>query len=213
MSARLPTHLHFSMDILGRHGGGTGPHRDGWGVAFVADGGDALVVREPAPAHASECLAFLQAHDPTSTIALAHVRYATHGARLLRNTQPFSRELGGRVHLFAHNGMLPDLVGTNRTRAARFRPIGDTDSEEAFCLLLERLSPLWDRGAPGLDERLDVIAGFAAELRSLGPANFIYTDGELVFAHGHRRRGGSGDTSAPGLHVLCRRCATPSAGQ
>jgi predicted glutamine amidotransferase len=35
MSARLPAPLHLSMTELARHGGETGPHRDGWGVAQV----------------------------------------------------------------------------------------------------------------------------------------------------------------------------------
>lgn len=212
MSARLPTDLHLSMAILARHGGATGPHRDGWGIGLV-DAGDAFVVREPTAAHASECLAFLQLRNPTSTIAIAHVRFATHGERHLRNTQPFSRELGGRLHLFAHNGMLPGLLASGRSRAGAFQPIGDTDSERAFCLLLEQLRPLWRRGVPDLDDRLEVVVGFAAALRPLGPANFIYSDGELVFAHGHRRRGRSGDIVPPGLHLLCRHCASPADGQ
>ena len=206
MSARVPTSLHLSMDELARHGGGTGPHRDGWGVAYVQDG-DALIVREPDAAHDSRHLAFLQAEDPESTIVVAHVRRATQGPRMLRNTQPFSRELGGRIHLFAHNGMLPGIETHHRHRPRWYRPIGDTDSEYAFCGLLDRVRPLWERGVPSLDDRLDVVAAFAAELRPLGPANFIYTDGELIFAHGHRRRGDSGELEPPGLYVLCRRCA------
>jgi glutamine amidotransferase len=202
MSARFPTSLHLSMDELARHGGGTGPHRDGWGVAYVQDG-DALIVREPVAAHDSRHLAFLQAEDPESTIVIAHVRRATRGPRKLRNTQPFGRELGGRLHLFAHNGMLP---GIDVLRPRWYQPIGDTDSEVAFCALLDRMRPRWEHGVPSVDARLDVVAAFAAELRELGPANFIYTDGELIFAHGHRRRGERGEIEPPGLYALCRRC-------
>jgi predicted glutamine amidotransferase len=209
MSARVPTNLRLSMDELARHGGGTGPHRDGWGVAFVQEN-DALIVREPDAAHASPCLAFLRDRQPESTIVLAHVRRATQGARLLRNTQPFARELGGRIHLFAHNGMVPDVATDRRFRVRDYRPIGDTDSEHAFCALLERLRPLWDRRVPSLDERLEEVAAFAAELRELGPANFIYSDGDAIFAHGHRRRTDEGTIAPPGLHVLCRQCAAGS---
>jgi glutamine amidotransferase len=136
---------------------------------------------------------------------LAHIRRATQGERHLRNSQPFGRELGGRMHLFAHNGMLPGVEARFATR--RFRRIGDTDSEHAFCALLERLAPLWDAGAPSLDARRAVIADFARELRALGPANFIYSDGDAVFAHAHRRRTDTGEIRPPGLHVLCRHCA------
>ncbi|TMQ11920.1 MAG: class II glutamine amidotransferase [Deltaproteobacteria bacterium] len=208
MSARAPTSLRTSLAELARHGGGTGPHRDGWGVAYMRDG-DAFVVREPDAAHGSELLAFLQQRDSWSDLVIAHIRRATQGARLLRNTQPFERELGGRVHLFAHNGMLPGIEHAG-LRARDNRPVGDTDSEYAFCVLLDRLRPLWRRGTPSLPERLREVIAFAAELRTLGPANFLYSDGEVIFAHGHRRRGDDGEIRPPGLHVLCRQCVERS---
>jgi len=206
MSARYPTTIHLSMAELGRHGGGTGPHVDGWGIGFVQDG-DALVVREPSAASESSWLAFLQDQDPRSQVVLAHIRRATRGDRVLRNTQPFGRELGGRMHLFAHNGMVHAIAEDGRFATSRFRPIGDTDSERAFCALLERLASRWQAGPPSLDERLAVIIPFAAELRELGPANFLYTDGDVIFAHGHRRKSAAGAIEPPGLHLLCRRCA------
>jgi glutamine amidotransferase len=206
MSARFPTTLHRSMAELARHGGDTGPHRDGWGIALVQDR-DAFVLREPAAASRSAWLASLQEHAPRSEIAIAHIRRATQGAVLLRNSQPFTRELGGRVHLFAHNGMLPGIEHEPRFASHRYRRIGDTDSEQAFCALLERLAPLWEADLPPLEERRAVIAAFARDLRELGPANFLYSDGDAIFAHGHRRRTDSGDIVPPGLHLLCRHCA------
>lgn len=76
MSARYPTTIHLSLDELARHGGGTGPHRDGWGIAFSQQG-DALVVREPEAAVASPWVAFLeQFPDGSATLESArlHVR-------------------------------------------------------------------------------------------------------------------------------------------
>lgn len=206
MSARFPTTIHLSMDELGRHGGGSGHHRDGWGIGFVHEN-DAIVVREPLSAYTSHWLAFVQQQNPKSNNVIAHIRRATIGSRLLRNTQPFARELGGRMHLFAHNGMVHDIANAPQFVTRRYRPIGDTDSEHAFCALLERLAPAWDEGIPDLAHRLAIVAGFAAELRELGPANFIYTDGDAVFAHGHRRMNSSGTIEPPGLHLLCRRCS------
>lgn len=205
MSARLPTSIHASLAELARHGGDTGPHGDGWGVAYMQEG-DAFVAREPHAAHASELLSFLQQRDPRSGLVIAHVRRATQGGRTLRNTQPFERELGGRVHLFAHNGMLPGIEGDRRFRARWSRPVGDTDSEHAFCALIDRMRPLWDAGVPSLQDRLEELTAFAAELRTLGPANFLYSDGDVIFAHAHRRRTDRGSIEPPGLHVLCRRC-------
>lgn len=211
MSALFPTTVRLSLDELARHGGGTGPHRDGWGVAFVQDR-DALLVREPGAANDSACLAFLKGQEIRSGLVLAHVRKATQGRVALRNSQPFSRELGGVVHLFAHNGMLPGIEQDPRFPARRFRAIGDTDSEHAFVALLERLARRWEAGEPELDARLEEIAAFARELRTLGPANFLYADGDTVFAHGHRRRGLDGEVHPPGLHVLCRTCDASTDG-
>jgi glutamine amidotransferase len=211
LSARLPTTVRLSLDELARHGGESGPHRDGWGVGFLQEG-DVLLVRQPEAASDSRFLAFVRQQHARSSTVIAHIRRATQGPRLLRNTQPFTRELGGQTHVFAHNGMLPGIEGDVRFPARRFQRIGDTDSEHAFCALVERLSPLWAGGLPSLDDRLAVIAGFAAELRTLGPANFLYADGDAVFAHGHRRRDDSGEIRPPGLHVLCRRCSARDDG-
>ena len=209
MSARFPTTVRLSFEELARHGGGTGPHRDGWGLALWQDR-DALVIREPDAASDSRWVRFVQERPPRTTIAIAHVRRATHGARLLRNTQLFARELGGRTHVFAHNGMLPGIDDDPRFRTARFRRIGDTDSEQAFCSLLERLAPLWASDLPPLAERLRVFRELASESRTLGPANLLYTDGDAIFGHAHRRRHDTGDIRPPGLHVLCRTCTAAS---
>lgn len=209
MSARFPTTIRLSLDELARHGGSTGPHRDGWGIGLWQDG-DALVIREPDAANASRWVQFVQEQQPRTTIAIAHIRKATQGARSLRNTQPFARELGGRTHLFAHNGMLPGIEDLTRFRSRRFRRIGDTDSEQAFCSLLERVAPLWEGEPPNLDARLREVRAFAADLRPLGPANFLYTDGDAIFAHGDRRKQDTGEIRAPGLYVLCRSCSMAS---
>jgi glutamine amidotransferase len=138
---------------------------------------------------------------------MSHLRHATQGEVSLRNTQPFARELGGRMHLFAHNGRLPGIEQRLAGQGQRYAPIGSSDSEIAFCALLTRLAPLWADRSPALGARLAVVFAFARELRELGPANFLYADGELLFAHGHRRLQPDGSTAAPGLHVLHRECA------
>jgi glutamine amidotransferase len=59
---------------------------------------------------------------------------------------------------------------------------------------------------PTVEARRAVVERFAADLRPLGPANFIYADGELLFAHGHRRTQADGERRPPGLHVSERAC-------
>ena len=135
------------------------------------------------------------------------------GGISLGNTQPFIRELGGRMHVFAHNGRLEDIVAKCATAKKRFRPVGETNSEIAFCMLADHLSPLWNTSTiPALDYRLEIITQFAEELRSLGPANFLYSDGDALFAHGHRRIQASGTIAPPGLWLLHRECAVDTDG-
>jgi len=138
-------------------------------------------------------------------LAISHIRHATRGAVALANTQPFVRELFGQTHVFAHNGDLPGIEQASSLGYNRFRPIGTTDSEHAFCALLERLADLAEN--PTLEQRLKVIATFASELRKLGPANFLYADGEVLFAFGDRRiQSATGKVSAPGLHLYRCHC-------
>ncbi len=205
ISSMLPTTITFSLRRFADRGGGKGPI-DGWGLAFH-DGRDIRLYKEPEPAADSAWLAFIQQRELASSLVLSHIRRATQGTVSLANTQPFARELGGRMHVFAHNGRLDGIERAHAGEWHRFKPLGDTDSEVAFCLLLERLAPLWSLGAvPSIDHRLAVFARLAAEMRRLGPANFLYTDGDTLFAHGDRRIQANGLIAAPGLWRLARHC-------
>lgn len=201
MASRQPTDVRASLEAFTRHGGLEGRHKDGWGIAYYADE-DVRLVKEPEAAFESECVRFLQQHPFSSAIVVSHIRHATQGGMGMKNCQPFARELGGRMHLFAHNGDLDMRALRARMPLARFHPVGDTDSEYAFCALLDRL-----RVRAPLRERLEVVAQFAAALRALGPANFLYSDGDALFVHAHKRRhSAAGPAVPPGLHLLCRRC-------
>ncbi len=205
------TRLTFSLETLAAHGAGTGRYRDGWGTAFY-QGNDVALYREPSAAGDSALVRYLEAQGPDTTLAISHIRRATLGAISLANTQPFARQLAGRTHVFAHNGHLPDIERSATVRFDRYRPVGTTDSEQAFCALLERMAAL--RGSstvpPPLHERLEVVARFAADLRELGPANFLYADGETLFAHGHRRLNpDTGKILPPGLFIHSCECVDP----
>lgn len=182
-----------------------GGNPDGWGAAYF-DGLDAHVLREAVPATRSAFVRVLEDHDFHSPLVLAHVRRASRGPVALVNTQPFGHEMAGRRHVFAHNGDLPDLQSRWPLGPGCSHPIGQTDSEHAFCLLLRAMAPLWrdPRHVPEVEERVEVVRAFAARLRDYGPANFLYSDGDLLFAHAHRRRGADGVIRPPGLHLLCR---------
>jgi len=206
MTARHPTWVQGSFSELAAHGGDTGHHADGWGLAAY-EGLDARLVREAAPAARSPCARLLASGDLHSPLVVAHVRRATRGAVTLANTQPFARQLGGRMHVFAHNGDLPGIADDPYFAPGFHRPVGDTDSEVAFGALLRRLEALYTGGpAPDPARRRDLVVELAEHLRPLGPANFLYADGEYLFAHGHRRHQADGTIRAPGLHLLQRHC-------
>jgi glutamine amidotransferase len=192
-----------SLARLAAHGSPTGRNHDGWGVAAY-EGADVRIVKEAAPAADSAWVRFVETHGVASPLVIAHIRHASEGAPRYANTHPFARELGGRMHVFAHNGTLRGIRDTPLASGGP-QPLGETDSEYAFCLLLARMHALGTGGRhPTIAERRATVTEFAAGLRPLGPANFLYADGELLFAHGDRRQGDDGRTSAPGLHFIER---------
>lgn len=205
MSSRLPTTIGLSMRRLAARGQPHGHLADGWGIALYDDN-DVRLLREPEPASDSDWIRFIDGRRMHGRLALAHLRHATQGEISLRNTQPFVRELGGRMHVFAHNGMLPGVEALLGEMNGRFRPVGTSDSEAAFCALLNVVAPLWQGPPPEIEQRIAAVAGFAERLRRLGPANFLYADGEVLIAHGHRRTQADGRIAPPGLTMLQRAC-------
>lgn len=211
MSSLRTTRLTFSFETLAARGAGSGRYRDGWGTAFY-QGNDVALYREPAAAGDSALVRLLEAQGPDTTLAISHIRRATRGEITLANTQPFARLLAGRMHVFAHNGDLPEIERSRTVALDRYRPVGATDSEYAFCALLARMDALWglSPAPPSLDLRLEVVARFAADLRKLGPANFLYADGQTLFAHGHRRlHADTGTVGPPGLFIHSCECEDP----
>jgi predicted glutamine amidotransferase len=209
MSSNREATINLSLMQLAEHGGLSAPHRDGWGVAYY-EGTDVRLIKDAAAAADSDWIRFIRDHNLRSRIVTAHVRTATLGVPAYRNTQPFARELAGRMHLFAHNGSLPSIDASPEFPVGRFHPVGETDSEWAFCALLEELADVWRSvgEVPSIDARMRVVAAFAKRLRPLGPANFLYSDGDALFAHGDRRlRDDTQRVEAPGLVYLQRRCS------
>lgn len=139
MSSRLSTNVTSSLSVFGERGGHLGPHRDGWGVAFN-EGHGFRVIKEAAPASDSACLLFIEGHDFKSTVVISHIRRATAPTvPSFTNTHPFARELYGFTHVFAHNGDVRGVLEDGRFEPRYYYPQGETDSERAFCSLVDRL--------------------------------------------------------------------------
>ncbi|MFH1344995.1 MAG: class II glutamine amidotransferase [Pseudomonadota bacterium] len=214
LSSNAPATVNVSLPRLAEHGRVSGTYNDGWGVGYY-EGADVRLIKDSAAVGDSEWIEFIASHNLRSRLVIAHTRKATRGTRSYPNAQPFVRELAGRAHLFAHNGDLPGIFASGAFQARRFNPIGETDSELAFCVLLDRMAAISTvpGTSPTLQDRFAVVSSFAAQLRALGPANFLYCDGDLLFAHGHRRKHAeTGKVEAPGLVSLQRHCQNGQQG-
>lgn len=115
------------------------------------------------------------------------------------------------MHVFAHNGHLGDALPVEAARTWRFQPIGETDSEVAFCLLMERLATSRNLEAGGTSSRLfEEFARFSREMRDHGPANIMYASDGRLLVHADRRTQRPGVIEPPGLWMLQRQCNMPS---
>ena len=115
----------MSLDQFASHGSDASANRDGWGIVYYAED-DIRRFRDTGPAAASEWVKFVEKQELCSTLFLAHIRNANVGKVSLPNTHPFSRELGGSMHTFAHNGFLENISNNSAFALRRFMPLGDT---------------------------------------------------------------------------------------
>ena len=201
MSASVPHTVRYELDLFAAEGGEKHRNRDGWGILFAQDR-DAYLFREPDPAATSELSRMVVRNERPCKHLMAHVRRASSGEPALANTHPFDRVVQGKRNAFAHNGDLAGIEDREDARAFIPHRIGETDSELAFLMLLDRLHI---SGSTDAAARLDVFARFAAEMRELGSANFLFYDGEHLFVHADRRRfeteDGLTEPREPGLNI------------
>lgn len=183
MNSLLPASLALSLSGFSLRGAAASGHADGWGAAFFDTQSDAPGKRvrcfiEDAASAGSPMAARLQSHPIKTHNAVAHVRRATVGPASLANSHPFARELWGRHWVFAHNGHLegfdPPLLGA-------FRPVGATDSERAFCLIMEGLSRALGPSPP-IGELTAAIHAMAASIGRHGAFNFLLSNGQALWA-------------------------------
>lgn len=182
MNCNVPTDIVFSLRGFRRRGGATGPHADGWGIAFYEQRGCRLF-HDPSPSAHSPMAEFLQNFPIKSTNVIAHIRKARSGGVCIENTHPFHRELWGRTWVFAHNGL---LRGIKNRKFKWYQPIGATDSEYAFCYMLDRLRKEF-KTLPPLSRLRKTLHEVATELGTLGEFNFLLSDSRALFAHCSKR--------------------------
>ena len=175
LNANTPTDVMFSFTGFSTR---AEEHKDGFGIAFFEGAGVRLMV-DAQSARSSPVAEMVRRYPIKSDNIVAHIRKATQGHVALENTHPFVRELWGRYWVFAHNG---DLKGFEPRLHGAFRPVGGTDSERAFCWLMQELAKAHASVPP--------IAELTATLRELAPVaakhgtfNFMLSNGQALWAH------------------------------
>lgn len=175
MNANTPTDVMFSFAGLAQR---ADEHKDGFGIAFFEDRGLRTFVDHHS-ARASPVAELVKRYPIRSDNVIAHIRKATQGCVALENTHPFMRELWGRYWVFAHNG---DLKGYQPRLHAAFRPVGDTDSERAFCWLMQELAKA-HASVPSVTELSATLRELLPRIAAHGTFNLLLSNGQALWAH------------------------------
>lgn len=183
MNCNVPTDICFSFTGFQTRGGATDVHADGWGIAFFEQRGVRLFL-DPQPSCTSPIAALVREYPIRSKNVVAHIRKATQGVVALENTHPFMREAWGRYWIFAHNGNLPSF---SPTLDGSFLPVGNTDSERAFCWLLQSLRQRFGEMLPGPDALFDALCEISLDPGGQGEFNFLLSNGDCLIAHASTR--------------------------
>jgi predicted glutamine amidotransferase len=179
MNCNVPTDIVFSFTGFAMRGGHTDTHHDGWGIAFFEGAGVRHFVDHQA-AVASPVAELIKRYPIKSKNVIAHIRKATQGQVALENCHPFVRELWGRYWVFAHNGDLKDF---HPELDGMYRPVGCTDSERAFCYLLQQLRARFGATAPPLPRLRAALAELVRGIAAHGTFNMLLSSGGELFAH------------------------------
>jgi predicted glutamine amidotransferase len=168
MNCNTPTDVTFSFRGFAQRGGHTDHHADGWGIAFfegddsVAGGSDKGLRHfvDHQPACSSPVAELISRYPIKSRNVISHIRKATQGRVALENCHPFVRELWGRYWVFAHNGDLKDFAPRLH---GSFRPVGTTDSERAFCWIMQEMAKS-HAGVPSVQELSITLRELSAQI-------------------------------------------------
>ncbi|SFC65764.1 class II glutamine amidotransferase [Pseudoalteromonas denitrificans] len=179
MSANVPTDICFSFSGLLERGGNTGPHKDGWGITFY-EGKGCRTFKDPLPSCESEIAKLVKHYPIKSCSVISHIRQGNRGEVCLENTHPFTRELWGKEITYAHNGQLSDY---DDLQPEFYQPVGDTDSELAFCWLLDEIRKKFTVKPQDMAPVFLYAAQLAPQLKAKGVFNMLLTDGEHLLAY------------------------------
>ena len=183
MNCNTPTDIIFSFEGFAKRGGMTDHHSDGWGIAFFEDRACRLLI-DSAPSINSPVADLVRSYPIKSLNVIAHIRKATQGEVNLENCHPFVRELWGRHWVFAHNGNLVDFA---HDADSVYQPVGTTDSELAFCALLQKLRDAHPQASaknpPSIAQISKTLSEIVPAIAAHGTFNFCLSNGQVLWAH------------------------------
>ncbi|MCF9047025.1 class II glutamine amidotransferase [Acinetobacter nectaris] len=179
MNCATPTDITFSFRGFSQRAGVTSDHCDGFGIAFFEDKSCRLFIDNKSAVE-SPIAELIRNYPIKSRNVIAHIRKATQGKISLENAHPFVRELWGRQWVFAHNG---DLHGFKPELRGRFIPVGNTDSEYAFCYLLDHLVERFGYEEPSLEDVFQALEDISPKIAEYGTFNFCLSNGQALFSY------------------------------
>ncbi|MDO4894581.1 class II glutamine amidotransferase [Moraxella sp.] len=192
MNCNTPTDIGFSFTGFRQRGGLTDHHEDGFGIAFFEKSDcDTLGLRQfhdDKPCHISPVADLVNSYPIKAMNVIAHIRKATTGVNCLANTHPFVREVWGEQWAFAHNGQMTDsfIARTarlmNNGNAEHYSPVGTTDSELAFCYLLNRLKATF-KSRPSDEALFAFLTAQCRYLSANGLFNCLISNGKWQLAY------------------------------
>ena len=175
MNCNTPTDIVFSFTGFATR---ADEHKDGFGIAFFEGPGVRCFVDHHS-ASDSPVAEMVRRYPIRSRHVISHIRKATQGRVALENSHPFVRELWGRYWVFAHNG---DLKGFAPRLHGAFRPVGATDSERAFCWLMQELAKA-HASVPPIAELSATLAELLPQVAAHGVFNAMLDNGQALWAH------------------------------
>lgn len=200
MNCNTPTDIGFSFAGFRRRGGITDSHEDGFGIAFFERSecpinGDThnastglRLFHDNRPSHLSPVADLVNNYPIKAMNVIAHIRKATQGQNCLANTHPFVREVWGEQWVFAHNGQMNKEFIKRCQRlqdngnASYCQPVGSTDSELAFCYLINRLKSSF-KSRPDNQTLFNFLTTQCRYLSANGLFNCLISNGDWQLAY------------------------------
>ena len=217
INSASPTKFSLSWPDFCERGGGTDIHADGYGLVYY-EGSGLRQFHSTEPASSSPLARFIGQQPFVTCNMLSHIRYATQGGVELSNVHPFAREMWGINWSFCHNGEIPLFADFSNHWLGHVKgdrvyfPVGTTDSEAAFCALLNALRAEFTDTMPSLPvlyESIQRLCQEIVEYDSKGTIfNFLLGCGQytmLAYSHPGKR---PGSKVWNGLHYTVRGAST-----